>query len=1588
MKKISLIASFILLISTNLFAQLFEQHFTIQSPDYTISKLPSGNHSIKIDGYYTNNIPGYPRLPIKKIRIAIHPDADVKSIQLHYKKDNMLNIGKYNIPKSPTMATWRNNKQIVMKTEDYYSKNSFFPADFVELRDTAQLRKWKIVSITYSPFQYNPVSKMLTMMPSSKVTLSYQIDTISPRTSKIMQDNVMDNRVKNMLENYSEAQKWYDSVRSSDSSNIYDYVIITTDKIVSKSANLSNFMDSLTHRGFNPHIVTESDFGHLEAQSPNGRAEKIRKWLKDHYLEYGIEYVLLIGDPNPDDPTDDNDKVGDIPMKMCWPRNNEDDEYIDAPTDYYYADLTGNWDLNNDGLFGDYENDRGFGGVDFMNEVYVGRISVYNNDTESLDRILKKTNLYVNAQDTQWRRKILMPMSFLDPSTDSAKLAETMIVDYMKDADFDYWRQYMKGNVCSFMNSIYEPEEELVSGVTINKWKSNKYGMVWWSGHGNSKGAYIGCHDCYDGTFINSDDTTLLNDNYPAFVFQCSCLNGLPEEPNNLQFSLLKQGAIATYAASRVSWYMVADWEKGEKYYCDNFSIGYYLAKNLVQQKLNAGKAFFDLKSDLGENNNGYWDGCHWMNLFVMNLLGDPSIQLFKEDQNSPVIRSNPATDITCQSATLNGFINTNGVTVEYYFEYGETESFGKKSETVTLNADTGKINVKEEITNLRPDQAYFYRIVAKYDDNMIQSDNVSFWTTMPIIQTTLPETITIPINGKHEQTFEITNTGCGKLTFEMKIFVNETAKFNRQNQINQFVDKLNQKQRKTSNKSTPDQSKDNSAKRKFSNANFPVAHSIQSNNASDLCVCVLGAEDDHDALDDIAQKIANTKLFYLVTCIDVSTFTPEISELQMFDALLIFSNYTYDDPISLGNNIADYIESGGGVVTMMFDIERDGKWGLQGRFAQERYLTIPPAIPCARYPELEMGKIYYPDHPIMSNIKSFDGGISSIRPGTSKVYSDVLRIADWEDGKPLVTAKILDCARRADLAFYPKSNDIFDEGWISSTDGHLLMANALLWVANHRHVTWLTIDETNGSILTQETKTITLMYDANELEPGEYKAIIEISHNAENQKSPLRIPVSMIVKTSDIVVTPSDINVTMAQNDIMTADLKIFNGLSKALNWNIAKIQLVDSFGQDLPQDSQYRFVDSTMENGPVFDWINISSTGKLIKGLRDDNYQGPFNLSFPFNFYGENYQNIYICSNGFIAFGPISRYYASYRNGRIPGDRMPSNIIAWCWDDLHPKESTVFFQSDQDQAIIQINDYGQYNTSGTITAQIILKQNGEILVQYLQIQDGFDISSNTIGIANKDNSDGLLVSYNQKYLQDKLAIKMDRAFSGVTVSPESGTINSNDETTLRVQFSSYGLEVGEFTGAIKIGFDDPNISFIDIPLNLLVQHSVTDNKKVVQPGTLFMQFPYKPNQLVSMFNHEDISPVIIKNNNMKINEDEKNQTLKPTVIVTQIPEFNNRIRNLTGQVINILPSDCQIAVYIKKAGWINKPDNKNPVTVVQENGQWSSDITTEYGDHLARKIAIFLITKDVSPVIMKGESTFPDSFEKIALQKILLER
>ena len=220
------------------------------------------------------------------------------------------------------------------------------------------------------------------------------------------------------------------------------------------------------------------------------------------------------------------------------------------------------------------------------------------------------------------------------------------------------------------------------------------------------------------------------------------------------------------------------------------------------------------------------------------------------------------------------------------------------------------------------------------------------------------------------------------------------------------------------------------------------------------LSIAICGAPPDPTWNSDVQAKLQATGQFNSVDVITVNTITPTLSQLQAYDAVLVYSDSIYADAIALGNVLADYVDSGGGVVCALFEVaygsglphptaQLKGRWDAQGYYVIPRTQQYGP-------PSATLGTVYNPTHPIMQGVSSFNGGSSSFRPiVTTVIPPGSTRIADWSDGAPLVVTKSIGGVPRADLGLYPPSSDVRSDFWASSTDGAKLMANALAWVAS-----------------------------------------------------------------------------------------------------------------------------------------------------------------------------------------------------------------------------------------------------------------------------------------------------------------------------------------------------------------------------------------------------------------------------------------------------------------------------------------------------------------------------------------------------------
>jgi hypothetical protein len=416
--------------------------------------------------------------------------------------------------------------------------------------------------------------------------------------SSAFSDGIASDSARRLVVNYDQMAPEYDnrpsSLRASQPAS--RYVIITTNSIRSASRQLDHFMAGKKRRGFEVETITEDMWG---GGIGDKAAENIREWLRGNYLSRNIEYVLLIGNPHPD--------AGDVPMKMLWPRS-YDSIYRESPSDYYFADLTGDWDLDRDGLYGESYGDFGVGGVDPNWEVLVGRIPFYGN-IEELDRILAKIAAYENENQSRaaWRKNVLLAMKPLDANTPGYHLGEAIRRDFISPKS-----EWGSHRVYEERYGLYPTPETYPCSMdnVTDAWNSSRFGAIFWLTHGWAQGA----SDIMDLTHA-----VTLNDAFPGFTFQGSCHNSYPEVSDNLSYELLQNGGIATVGATRVSWYFI-----GETYFAGSSSIAgmaYEYARRLIDQELDSGRALYEMKQALAPG--------LWMNFTVTNIYGDPSTGLF-----------------------------------------------------------------------------------------------------------------------------------------------------------------------------------------------------------------------------------------------------------------------------------------------------------------------------------------------------------------------------------------------------------------------------------------------------------------------------------------------------------------------------------------------------------------------------------------------------------------------------------------------------------------------------------------------------------------------------------------------------------------------------------------------------------------------------------------------------------------------------------------------------------------------------------------------------------------------------------------------
>ena len=191
-----------------------------------------------------------------------------------------------------------------------------------------------------------------------------------------------------------------------------------------------------------------------------------------------------------------------------------------------------------------------------------------------------------------------------------------------------------------------------------------------------------------------------------------------------------------------------------------------------------------------------------------------------------------------------------------------------------------------------------------------------------------------------------------------------------------------------------------------------------------------------------------------------------------------------------------------------------------------------------------------------------------------------------------------------------------------------------------------------------------------------------------------------------------------------------------------------------------------------PTYNWVEVDSryggSGTHLSSLTDNGNNGDdvetISLPFTFKFYGQEYDEISVCSNGWISMGEST--LASFRNYRIPGVGGPSSMVAVFWDDLQLTDQGrvyTYYDETARKFYIEWSRVRTYQNNTEETFQVVLLDpsyyvtptgDGEILLQYLDFNNTSYGSYPyihgdycTVGIEDHTMTQGIQYTFNNSY-------------------------------------------------------------------------------------------------------------------------------------------------------------------------------------------------------------------------------------------------
>lgn len=361
--------------------------------------------------------PGKPALPIVSKMIAIHPHR-----QIQLSTDSLIFIALDNYYIYP--AQYEPNDSIHQKfpfviDETLYAQNVYYPETIAQNTPPAVFRDLRVTNISFYPISFNPQSRQLKIVKKVIVRANFMgIDSLNllpswPTSVSPLFNNMYQSTIMNYNTLGIQSELLYTRSR---------YLIISDASFIS---SLKFFTFWKKKKGLDVYLESITD--------ANRDTLYIKNLIKFYYDNYGIDYVLLVGDAlEPDEPGYISAPL--LPIPFGWPHSSAGG-FIRS--DYWYTTVSGNDDIA---------------------DVALGRFSVWT--TAQLNTVINKTFVYERYPNpNNWFIKKNDLVSALNSEHHAVKIDSVAPMLISQDFQFydDYGEWATNNSVKAHINNTHFP---------------------------------------------------------------------------------------------------------------------------------------------------------------------------------------------------------------------------------------------------------------------------------------------------------------------------------------------------------------------------------------------------------------------------------------------------------------------------------------------------------------------------------------------------------------------------------------------------------------------------------------------------------------------------------------------------------------------------------------------------------------------------------------------------------------------------------------------------------------------------------------------------------------------------------------------------------------------------------------------------------------------------------------------------------------------------------------------------------------------------------------------------------------------------